>query len=86
MLIEHFYTEDCTGCLEKNIQLEEFAARLDGYVVVNEVVGNESRLGMIGMGGKIVDISNTSLDYEGLIGTFCDIAIAQPRACILRDI
>ncbi|MCK4714088.1 MAG: hypothetical protein KAT35_00815 [Candidatus Aenigmarchaeota archaeon] len=86
VLIEHFYTEDCTDCFEKNAQLEEFAARLDGYVVVNEVMGNESRLGMIGMGGKIVDISNTNLDYEGLIDTFCGIAIAQPRVCILRDI
>jgi thiol-disulfide isomerase/thioredoxin len=86
VLIEHFYTDGCEDCFEKNAQLEEFAARLDGYVVVNEVAGNESRLDMIGMGGKIVDISNTSLDYEGLIDTFCGIAIAQPRACILRDI
>ncbi len=86
VLIEHFYTGECTDCFEKNAQLEEFAARLDGYVVVNEVEGNETRLDMIGIGGRIVDISNMSLDYDILIGEFCEIAIAQPRACILMGI
>ncbi len=85
VLIEHFYQENCTDCVDKNAQLELFASRLEGYVVVNEVVGNDSRLDMIGAGGKITDLREHALDYESLIGTFCDVAIAQPRACILRE-
>lgn len=85
VLIEHFYQENCTDCLEKNAQLESFAGRLEGYVVVNEVVGNESKLDMIGAGGRITDLEGHALDYESLIETFCNVAIAQPRACIIRD-
>jgi hypothetical protein len=86
VLIEHFYQDNCTDCLDKNAQLEEFASRLEGYVVVNEVADNESRLGMIGAGGKIVDLEGRPLDYESLIDEFCEVAIAQPRACILRGL
>jgi hypothetical protein len=85
VLIEHFYSDGCIECLDKNSQLEDFASRLEGYVVVNEVVGNESRLDMIGAGGKIVSLENESLNYASMIDKFCDIAIAQPRACILRE-
>ena len=85
VLIEHYYTDNCTDCFEKNAQLEEFVNRLEGYVVLNEVQGNDSRLDMIGSGGTIVDLENSSLDYEGLIDKFCEIAIAQPRACLIRE-
>ncbi len=85
VLIEHYYTENCTDCLQKNAQLEEFVNRLEGYVVLNEVLGNESRLDMIGAGGQIVDIEDANLEYESLIERFCDVAIAQPRACLLRE-
>jgi hypothetical protein len=85
VLIEHFYQENCTECLERNAQLEAFAERLEGYVVVNEVVGNESRLDVIGANGRITDLEDHDLDYESLIDTFCDVAIAQPRACIIRE-
>ncbi len=85
VLIEHFYQENCTDCLEKNAQLEAFASRLEGYIVVNEVVGNESRLDMIGAGGRITDIEGLDLGYESLLDTFCEVAIAQPRACIIRE-
>lgn len=85
VLIEHFYQENCSDCLEKNAQLEAFAGRMEGYVVVNEVMGNESRLDMIGAGGRITSLEGHELDYEGLIDTFCEVAIAQPRACIIRD-
>lgn len=84
VLIEHLYQEGCSGCLDKNVQLESFAGKLEGYIVINEVMGNESRLDMIGAGGKIVSLENKSLDYESLLDEFCDVAIAQPRACILR--
>jgi hypothetical protein len=85
VLIEHEYLENCTDCLDKNSDLESFAARLEGYVVINEVIGNESRLDMIGSGGKITDLSGQALDYESLLDQFCQVAIAQPRACIIRD-
>jgi hypothetical protein len=88
VLIEHFYPEDCADCLSKNTQLESFANRLDGYVVINEVESGNSNesIDMIGMDGKIVDITDSSLDYDSLLGDFCDVAIAQPRACLLRDL
>ena len=92
VLIQHFYTEDCTDCLSKNALLESFAARLEGYVVINEVLAVEPKLEMIGWDqehpsrGKIVDISNSSLEYEDMIDTFCGVAILQPRTCLLRDV
>jgi thiol-disulfide isomerase/thioredoxin len=86
VLIEHFYTEDCTDCLDTNARLEEFSNKFPGYIVLNEVQGNETRFNIIGAGGRIVDISNTSLDTETLTDIFCDVAIAQPRACILRQV
>ena len=92
VLIQHFYTEDCLDCLDKNAKLESFAARLEGYVVVNEVLAVEPKLEMIGWDqenpsrGKIIDISGSSLEYEDLIDQFCDVAILQPRACLLKDI
>jgi thiol-disulfide isomerase/thioredoxin len=85
VLIEHFYTEGCTDCLEKNAKLEEFVGRLEGYLVINEVEGNETRLDMIGSGGMIVNLENSSLEYGDLIGPFCEVAIAQPRACLVRE-
>ncbi len=85
VLIEHFYTEDCADCLEKNAQLEEFVGRLEGYAVLNAVQGNETRLDMIGASGQIVDLEGRSLDYDSLIGDFCGIAIAQPRTCLLME-
>jgi hypothetical protein len=86
VLIEHYYPEGCLDCLDKNAQLEAFASRLEGYVVVNEVVSNETRLGMVGSGGQIISLENQSLDYESLIDLYCDVAIAVPRACLLRGI
>ena len=86
VLIEYFYQKNCTDCMEKNAQLESFANSLEGYVVLNEVAGNESRLGMIGAGGRITELDENRLDYENLLDVFCDVAIAQPRSCILRDI
>jgi thiol-disulfide isomerase/thioredoxin len=86
VLIEHFYTEGCIDCLDTNAKLESFASRLEGYVVVNEVVGNDTRLDIIGSQGKIISLENESLDYESLLDIFCDIAIAQPRTCIVREI
>ena len=85
VLIEHFYNDSCLDCLDKNAKLEEFASRLEGYVVVNEVQGNETRLGAIGANGRIVSLVGNSLEYGDLLDVFCDIAITQPRACILRE-
>ena len=85
VLIEHFYQDNCTDCLEKNVQLEEFVARLEGYAVLNAVQGNESRLDMIGSGGQITDIEDVNLDYDSLMDIFCGVAIAQPRACLIRE-
>ena len=90
VLIEHFYTSDCQDCLEKNAELESFVSRLEGYAVLNsyEIEGNETEplMDMIGANGRIVDLEGRSLDYESLMDPYCEIAIAQPRACLLRDI
>jgi hypothetical protein len=85
VLIEHLYLENCTDCLEKNAQLEEFGSRLEGYVVINEVQGNQTGLNMIGSGGQIVNLDGVNLDYESLIDRFCTVAIAQPRECLLME-
>ena len=85
VLIEHLYFENCTDCFEKNSQLEEFVSRLEGYVVLNEVAGNESRLDMIGAGGQIVNLEGVSLDYQSLLEEYCPVAISQPRACLVME-
>ena len=44
------------------------------------------KLGMIGSGGRIVELDRENLGYEDLIDIFCENAILQPRACIIRSI
>jgi len=86
VLIENFYTENCSGCVERNAVLENFANSLDGFVVLEEVKANETKLQMIGTGGKIVSLENESITEDNLMDIFCDIAIAQPNECLLREI
>ncbi len=86
VLIEDFYTIDCDDCFEKNVVLESFANRFKDFVVLEEVVVNQTNqtmLKMIGSGGTIVDLENKTIDEENLLEVFCDIAIAQPIECLI---
>jgi hypothetical protein len=86
VLIEDFYAIDCNDCFEKNMVLESFANRFEDFVVLEEVVvnqTNQSMLKMIGAGGTIVDLENKTVDEENLLEVFCDIAIAQPIECLI---
>ncbi len=86
VLIENFYAENCTYCMERNSVLEKFAKRLDGFVVLENVLGNETKLDMIGVNGKIIPINNESISDEELFDTFCSIALKQPKECLLREV
>jgi len=86
VLIENFYTENCTFCPDRNIFLNGFVNGLDGYAVLENVLANETRLEMIGVNGKIIPIENETLTQEAMTDTFCDIAMKQPRQCLLMDI
>lgn len=86
VLIENFYLGNCTECIVNNIVLETFANKFDGFVVLEEVVANETKLQMIGMGGKIISLKNETISESNLMDIFCDNAIAQPNECLLREI
>jgi hypothetical protein len=86
VLIENFYSENCTYCPDRTLTLNGFVGGLDGYVVLENVLANETRLEMIGVNGKIVPIEDESLDQDGLIDVFCEIAMKQPRQCLLMDL
>jgi len=86
VLIEDFYTIDCEDCFEKNVVLESFANKFKDFVVLEEVVvnqTNETMLQMIGAGGAIMDLENKTIDEGNLLEVFCDIAIAQPIECLI---
>jgi thiol-disulfide isomerase/thioredoxin len=86
VLIEDFYTEDCSDCFEKNVVLESFANRFRDFIVLEEVVVNQTNqtmLQMIGANGKIVSLENISIEENSLLDVFCEVAIAQPIECLL---
>jgi len=83
VLIENFYTTNCTQCLEDMGVLESFAGQYDGFVVLEEVEANYTKLEMIGMGGQIVELEHGNITFNGLLDIFCKIAIAQPPECLL---
>jgi len=85
VLIEFLYSENCTECQEKIANLEGFAQRMSEFAVLEEVKGNETSIQMIGIGGKIVDMTNQTLSDQNLMGTFCEIAIAQPAECLMGE-
>ncbi len=83
VLIEYFYTPNCTECADELEMLEMFATQFDGFVVLEEVEGNLTRFDMIGMGGNIVNLENEEIDFDRLVEIFCDNAIAMPPECLL---
>jgi hypothetical protein len=86
VIIEFFHAENCTDCSQKITALEGFAQRLRGFVVLQEVPGNETSLKIIGAEGKIVDMGNMTLSDQSLMQTFCQVAIAQPPECLVNSI
>jgi len=86
VLIENFYAENCTYCPDRTIFLNSFVSGLEGYVVLENVMDNETRLDMIGVNGKIITIENETLGQESLMDVFCEIAIKQPRICLLMEL
>ncbi len=84
-IIEYFYQENCTDCSEKTVALESFANRMGEFVVLQEMVGNETSLQILGSQGRIVDMSNMTLSEGNLMDTFCEVAIAQPTECLMRE-
>ena len=88
VLIENFYTPDCVGCLNKKIELESFVNRFNGFTVLENVVvnqTNETRLQMIGIGGTILKLENTTINQNNLLEKFCSVAMSQPIECLLGD-
>jgi thiol-disulfide isomerase/thioredoxin len=83
VLIEFFYSPNCTGCAEKTPVLEAFAQRMGEFVVLEEAPANETSLQIIGSGGKIEDIWNMTMTDQNLLETFCGIAITQPPECLM---
>lgn len=88
VLIENFYTSDCVECLDKKIELESFVNRFKDFTVLENVVvnqTNETRLQMIGIGGTILKLENTTINQNNLLENFCSVAMSQPIECLLED-
>ncbi|MBW1839432.1 MAG: hypothetical protein JRI49_05790, partial [Deltaproteobacteria bacterium] len=86
ILLENFYAENCTKCVDRNIVLNGFASRMGNYVVLENILGNETRLGLIGNQGKIVSLNDMEITDESLLNIMCENAIAQPRECLMMDL
>lgn len=85
VLIEDFYAENCTECLGLNQFLTSFVQQFEGYAVLNIVVENETKVQMIGRGGAIRDVP-FNVTQEGFLDLFCEIALYQPKECLMREI
>jgi len=85
VIIEYYYTENCTDCIDKKAILESFAQRMSDFAVLQEVGANDTSLQIVGSGGKIVSLGNMTLNDQNLIDKFCDVAIAQPSECLMRE-
>lgn len=85
VLIENFYEENCTECLSRNVDLQTFAGSLSDFIVLENAAGNETKLQMVGNGGKIIDLENETLTQNNLLSIFCGIAIAQPQQCLILE-
>jgi len=85
VIIENFYPENCSDCLNRNTMLENFAERYSDYVVLVEVPGNLTRFQIIGSGGKITKLNET-IDQKELMKIFCQVAIGLPKECLFETI
>lgn len=94
VLIEDFYVSGCSRCEIDRATLEAFAQEFKEFVVLEEVevyanATNETtyvKLQMIGRTGLIEDLRDMEITQENLTDIFCDIALVQPRECLLREI
>jgi len=90
VIIENFYTENCSVCEKNKEVMESFAEKFKDYVLLENVLNNETiSIKMIGRGGEIEKFENASalnLTEDMLMEKFCDIALLQPRECLLREI
>lgn len=91
VLIENFYVSNCSICAVDKATLEMFAQEFKEFIVLEEVEVNNTnettyvKLQMIGRAGLIKDLRDVEITQENLIDIFCDIALVQPRECLLRE-
>jgi hypothetical protein len=83
VIIEYSYMNDTLDA-GKVSALESFAQKQSDFIVLEEYLGNETSLKIIGSQGRILDIGNLTLSDQNLMNTFCDMAIAQPAECLMR--
>ena len=87
VIIEYSY-QNHTVDQNKIAVLESFAQQNSGFVVLSEYLGNETSMNMIGIQsgqGKIVNMSNMTLSEANLMDLLCDVAIALPQECLMRE-
>jgi hypothetical protein len=97
VLIRNVYTSECSVCPTNNVDLEIFANRFSGFVVLEKALVEPDnftvpdqdgyvKLEMVSPTGEILDLRDAEKDVEGLTDMFCDISAVQPRECLLRDV
>ena len=86
VVVEDFYQANCTTCQGRSKTIETFFGRFKDYAVINVMEDNSTSLSIIGAGGGIKDISNLELTDSNLMKVFCEVALAQPRECLLETI
>ncbi len=86
VVIEDLYEANCTSCQAKTEFMKSFLERFKDFVVLEAVEANETSIKMIGSGGRIKDITDMELNQTSMMDVFCDMAIAQPKECLLQTI
>jgi len=87
VLIEYLYPEGCIDCSEKTALYQSFVNNFKNYAVLElvEVPSNETADRIIGNYGDTIELGNVTTG-EGLMTTFCSIAIIQPKECLIMEI
>lgn len=85
IVVESDYELNCTDCSQRNDFLKNFFTRFSNYVVLQIAEANETSLKIIGAGGRIRDLEGMELTEHNMLEIFCELAIAQPKECLLQQ-
>ena len=86
VIIEDTYAGNCTDCAIRSQKLQTFFNQFSNFAVIQSLQGNETSVEIIGAQGRIRDITDMEFTDANLMDAFCEMAIAQPRECLLLDI
>ncbi len=79
-IFEFLHTKDCTKCAEYRPVLEAFSTKYPNTVLV-DADADKDLIQVTGRSTKQI----TDVTEKGLLDAFCDVALLQPKDCILKN-